>query len=166
MSYKIDETNSLIHDEIEKFDFSNPPVDPLKLARDLGDALLSTNGIGLSANQVGLPYRAFVIKSNPVYVMFNPIIVHETEDKEYMEEGCLSFPNLIIPIKRPKGIRIRFTLPNGKTTTEYFDGLTGRVIQHETDHLNGITFIDRSTKYHLDKAKKHMKKKVYKKPLM
>lgn len=166
MKYKLDDKNQIIHEEIERFDFTNPPIDPIELAQNLTETLISTNGIGLSANQVGLSYRAFVIKSNPVYAMFNPVIVHESDEKEYMEEGCLSFPNLIIPIKRSKKIRVRYTMPNGQTKTDMFDGLTARVIQHETDHLNGITFIQRATKYHLDKARRHMDKKVYKKKIM
>jgi peptide deformylase len=166
MIHKIDKTNQILFDEMLKFDFSNPPINPDELAKQLAESLIETTGVGLSANQIGLPYRAFALKSNPIYVMFNPIIVHSSEDEEYMEEGCLSFPNLIINIKRPKKIRVRFTQPNGKTTTEAFEGLTARVIQHEVDHLNGITFKQRATKYHLDKGLRKMKKRVYNKNIM
>jgi peptide deformylase len=163
MTYNIDKTNSLLKQAAEEFDFSNPPENPNEIAKKLSDFLLSNeNGAGIAANQLGLPYRAFAIKMNPMLVMFNPKIVNYSENKVYMEEGCLSFPGLYFKVKRPENIRIRFTLPNGEILTEYYEGMTARVIQHEYDHLNGIIFTEKATRYHLEAGKKRLKKKVYK----
>ncbi|MGW8180727.1 MAG: peptide deformylase, partial [bacterium] len=71
-------------------------------------------------NQIGERVRAFVIKSNPVIVMFNPSIVSFSEEEDTQEEGCLSIPNLRVKVKRPFSVMIRFTLPNGQTDTREF----------------------------------------------
>jgi peptide deformylase len=69
--------------------------------------MLYNDGLGLSANQIGLPYRAFAIKAEKIIVCFNPRIVDYSEETIYLEEGCLSYPNLYIKVKRPKKIKIR-----------------------------------------------------------
>lgn len=159
MIYNIDKTNSLLKTKVDKFDFINPPVNPIEFAKDIAESLLATSGIGLAANQIGKPYRCLVIRTNPVVVMYNPIIVDAGEKQVYMEEGCLSYPNLTVKIKRPENIKVRYIEPNGNVVTNKYTGLTSRTIQHEIDHLNGIVFYDRATKYHKDKAFKKQAKK-------
>jgi peptide deformylase len=83
----------------------------------------------------------------------------------YLEEGCLSYPNLWVKIKRPKKIKVRYTNPDGKTETRVFDGMSARVFQHELDHLNGILHIKRANRIHLDQAKKLAKKLSKGKPV-
>lgn len=140
---------------LEPFDFSNPPVDPVELAKNLTETMLKNNGIGLSANQCGLPYRVFVIASNPVIACFNPRIIDESEQTVIaMDEGCLSYPNLFLKIKRPRMIKVRFTMPNGETVTEKFDGMTARIFLHEMDHMDGNNFTTLVHSYHLNKALK------------
>jgi peptide deformylase len=113
------------------------------------------NGVGLSANQVGIPFRVFVMRSSPEnFVCFNPKIVYYSEDTETLEEGCLSFPLVNVKIKRSKHIRVRFQVPSGETVSMSFDGLTARVFQHEIDHLDGKLFVNRANRYHRDKALK------------
>lgn len=150
--------HDLLTTKIEPFDFSNPPVDPIQLATDLTETMIAKNGIGLAANQCGLPYRVFAIRSNPVFVCFNPRIVDASEEKIYLEEGCLTYPNYYVKIKRSKKIKVRFTLPNGHTETRIFDGITARIFQHELDHLNGIHFMTRATLYHRQQAEKKLRK--------
>jgi peptide deformylase len=75
-----------------------------------------------------------------------------------LEEGCLSYPNLFVKIKRPKSIKVRFTTPDGETSTKTFTGMTARVFLHELDHLDGIAHTSRANRYHLDQAKKLVKK--------
>src|SRR5690606_479245 len=87
----VPKTYSILKKNIPEFDFNDPPVDPVELSRDLADTMILNGGLGLSANQVGLPYRAFVISSNPVIAVFNPKIVHKSDDQVMLEEGCLSF---------------------------------------------------------------------------
>lgn len=149
--------NTYLYTKLENFDFSNPPADPIEFAKLLGENLLKLGGIGLAANQIGYIHRACAIKTDPMMVMYNPKIVYYSNDTEYMDEGCLSFPNLVIPIKRSKEIRVRFTMPNGEVVTNTYQGLTARIIQHEVDHLDGITFKKRASKFHLDRARNKQK---------
>ena len=143
---------SLLRTKMERFDFSNPPIDPIELAKILTETMLKEKGIGLAANQLNLPFNVFVIKSNPVICAFNPRIVDYSGDEVYLEEGCLSYPGLVVKIKRPEKVRVRFTQPNGETITQEYHGLTARTVQHEIDHLNGIVFYERATRIHKDRA--------------
>lgn len=158
MILNIKEKDPLIYKEMEKFDFSNPPTDPIQLAHDLSETVIAKQALGLAANQCGLPYRAFVIKSSPMIVCFNPKIIDESDESIYLEEGCLSFENLVIKIKRPETVKVRYTQPNGETVTKVFSGLTARVFQHELDHLNGVTMIQRASPTHLQQARAMAKK--------
>lgn len=153
----VDCNDPILRTKMEKFDFSNPPIDPLELMENLAETMLHHKGIGLSANQCGLPYRAFIMHGAELIPVFNPMIVHQDDDDIYLEEGCLSFPNLFVKIKRPRTIKVRYTEPNGQTTTRVFDGITARVFQHELDHLDGIRYISRANKIHLEKARKEAK---------
>ncbi len=152
----------MLYQTIDKFDFANPPTDPIQLAKDLAHQLIAHNGLGLAANQIGLPYRAFAIKAEQVIVAFNPLIVDSSEETVYLEEGCLSFQGLIMNIKRPAVIKVRYTEPNGNVVTTKFAGLTARVFQHELDHLNGVTFHKRASRLQrergLQKQKKHQRR--------
>jgi peptide deformylase len=122
--------------------------------------MISHGGIGLAANQIGLPYRAFAMASNPILVVFNPLIVDQTSDSIELEEACLSFPNMILKIKRPSIIRVRYTLPNGITETHKFIGITSRIFQHEIDHLNGVLFTDHVGPVSLAMAKAKANKRM------
>lgn len=150
----VDQNNDILYQKTDKFDFTNPPIDPSELAHILAQTMIVNNGIGLAAPQVGLPYRAFVMMGQPILCCFNPIIVDTSSEQIYLEEGCLTFPGLIIKVKRPKMIRARYTEPNGQTKTNKFIGMTARIFQHELDHLNGILFTQRANSYHLEQAKK------------
>lgn len=143
----------------EPFDFSNPPVNPLDLVTDLAETMLANNGIGLSANQCGLPYRVFVMHGAELIPCFNPRIVDVSDETIYLEEGCLSFPDLFVKVKRPRKIKVRFADPNGNVQTQVYDGITARVFQHELDHLDGIDYRQRANRYHLNQAKKSKLKK-------
>ena len=153
----VDKDSPILRQEMPIFDFSNPPINPVDLYNNMGETMLAENGLGLSANQVGLPYRMFVIRASEVIGVFNPKIVDQSEEQIYLEEGCLSYPGLFVKIKRPKKIKTRFTLPNGEIVTKVFDGLTARCFQHELDHLNGLLYNNRASKFHLDRAKQKAK---------
>jgi peptide deformylase len=123
----------------------------------LRDKLVEHNGVGLSASQLGIMTRAFVI-GNPdepseIIGVFNPMIVDYDEETVVYEEGCVSYPGLFIKIKRPRGIRVRYRGWNGEAGTTRYEGYTARVFQHEYDHLNGITYQTRANRYHLDQAR-------------
>jgi peptide deformylase len=137
----------------QEFDFTNPPLDPIQFSSDLVATMLSKNGLGLSSNQVGQPWCVFALRTSPkMTVCFNPRIVDTSSEEVILEEGCLSFPDYFVKIKRPRTIKVRFTYPNGETTTETFTNITARVFQHELDHLNGILFQNRANRFHRDQA--------------
>ena len=124
----------------------------------LRDKMIEHKGVGLSAPQLGIMTRAFVI-GNPsepdnIIGVFNPMIVDYSEDTVLYEEGCVSYPGVFIKIKRPRSVRVRYRNFNGETITVKFDGYTARVFQHEYDHLNGITFQTRANRYHLEQAQR------------
>jgi len=140
---------------VQPFDFFNLFQDPNELALELMKEMNDNNGIGLAANQIGKPYAVFVMKGYPEnLVCFNPKIVNTSDDLVEMEEACLSFPGVVLKIKRPSQVRLRFQMPSGMTETKTFDGLTARTIQHEIEHLNGELFINKANRYHRDKAMK------------
>ena len=149
----------ILKQELAPFDFSNPPVDPLDLVTDLAETMLAHNGIGLSANQCGLPYRVFVMLGQELIPCFNPRIVDMSEETIVMEEGCLTYPGLFVKVKRPRRIKVRYAEPNGNIVTQTFDGMTARVFQHELDHLNGVNYQQRANKFHLEQARKKKKPK-------
>jgi len=148
----------ILREEQELFDFANPPTDPIELAHDMVQHMMYYNGIGLAAPQLGLSYRVFAIRAKPNLVCFNPYVTDFTSDEEKIEEGCLTFPNLFMKVKRPKAIKVRYTEPNGNTQNQTFTGLTARIFLHELDHLDGVLFIDRVSDLTLNMAKKKAKK--------
>lgn len=110
--------------------------------------MYEANGVGLAANQVDLPLRLFVanLKASPdegeEMVFINPII-SLPKGLEEREEGCLSMPGLYAQVKRPERVRVNaFTLA-GEEIEADVSGLLARVVQHETDHLDGVLFTDR-----------------------
>ena len=148
----------ILKNKISLFNFDDPPIDPVELSHDLAQTFLSRDALGLDSNQIGLPYRVFAIKANPMIVCFNPKIVDESDESIWLEEGCLSFPNLIIKIKRSEVIKVRYTEPNGNTVTTKFQGITARVFQHELAHLEGRTFFDDANFLNREKAIKNWKR--------
>lgn len=142
----------LLLKELEDFDFKNPPTNPVELANDLIETMKHYKGLGLSANQCGLPYRAFALWSAEPLVIFNPRVVDQTSEFIELEEGCLTYPNLYIKIKRPKAVKVRFEDPFGETHTEKYVGMTARGFLHEMDHLDGIIYTKRATQMRVNRA--------------
>ena len=139
----------------EPFDFENPPDDPLEIAQVMMYVMNKFNGIGLAANQIGKHYSVFCMRGAPDnFVCFNPKIVYYSDEQVTMEEGCLSVPGVVVKVKRPKEIRVRFQTPSGQLVTKTFSGLTARTFQHEYDHLNGTMFFNKANRFHRDKAMK------------
>lgn len=140
-------------EKCEEFDFSNPPFDPIQYAQTLVRFMYEQNALGVAANQVGTPYRIFAMRGQPEnFVCYNPKIIQPSETEVLLEEGCLSYPGLLVKIKRPQHVRVRFQAPNGETMTRQFTGLTARIFQHEYEHLEGEKFLDKANKFHKDQA--------------
>lgn len=145
--------------ECEEFDFNDPPFDPVQFSQNLVKFMYENNGLGLAANQVGTPYRIFAMRGAPEnFVCFNPKIITYSDQTVSLEEGCLTYPGLLVKIKRPEFIRVRFQTPNGETLTKQFIGMSARVFQHEIDHLDGIVFYNKANKFHREQAMRKWKK--------
>ena len=117
------------------------------LAKTLIQNMLHYDGVGLSANQIGINERAFAmirdLEYNDIIVCFNPRVVKRYDDEVWCEEGCLSFPDEIINIQRPNRIVVKYEDEDKKDHKIKLDGFAARVFQHEFDHLNGIDFTQR-----------------------
>jgi peptide deformylase len=149
----------ILREVMPRFDFQKPPADPVEVAKNLTETMLSHNGLGLAAPQVGLPYRVFVMATNPIFACFNPTIVDTSSEEIELDEGCLSFPGLLVPVKRPRTIKVRFFMPNGEGETHTWNDMTARIFQHELDHLEGRVIWDRLSRLKLAMARNKLKKK-------
>ena len=121
------------------------------LVRDMIETMYEAPGVGLAANQIGIPRKIAVFDAQDelgARVMINPEIVEVSGEWEY-EEGCLSVPGHWWLIKRPGFARVQATDLDGNDVEYAGDGLLGRVLQHEIDHLDQRLLIDR-----LDKAER------------
>jgi len=160
MIYKLLEPNHpLVTTKLPKFVDSEQDLSRAQLIENLLETMRHYGGIGLSANQVGLPFRVFVFGDNDNYVpCFNPEIIKESDDKCPMSEGCLTYPGLFVKIYRPDRASIQFEDEKGEVHTDELKGLPCRIFQHEMDHMNGIDFTKRATVLQLDMAKRKLKK--------
>ncbi len=115
-----------------------------KFLTDMRAAMKEHHGIGLAANQLGKNISIFVIdaalaQENDVPdAYFNPEITEHSKDQDELEEGCLSIPQFYVPVKRAKKIKFKAYNEKGERVKFRARGLLARVLQHETDHLNGI----------------------------
>ena len=159
---RVDQYSDILKTKLPLFDFSNPPIEPRYLAISLIETMVKYRGMGLAANQVGLPHRVFVMGAEKVgFACFNPEILSGTGIEVY-EEGCVSFPGLFIKIPRLSSIQVRYTDMNGVTKEERFDGLTARIFQHEMDHLDGILYTSKVSQLIVNRAKEKVKKNLKK----
>ena len=147
----------------EPWDFTTRShQESVDVAEKMVKLMVSKNGLGIAANQCGLPYSIFALKSSPEFIVaFNPKIVWTSEEKIELEEGCLSYPGLFFEIERPQHIRLRFQTPNGQTRTEKYTGMTARIIQHEMLHLAGLPFFYGQSKMKIIMALKKSKKRGF-----
>ncbi len=130
---------------------------------DMIETMYDDDGIGLSANQVGLKLRFFTIGMNAFEdgrgdsVFINPEILEFSEELWDYEEGCLSVPGIREYVTRPLTIKVRYLNDRGEEREEILTDLAARVFQHEFDHLNGIFFVDRISPIRRTLNKKKLK---------
>jgi len=154
----IDEKDPFLREVPHRFDFNNPHEDSDKFEKRLIDNMFHYNGIGLSANQIGLPIKAFaMISDGDPMVVFNPEIVEWIDEEIYEKEGCLSFPYLFMPILRAETIGTKFQLKDGTEQLGTFRGLLSIIFQHEMEHMEGELFIDNVSDFKLKSAMKKRK---------
>lgn len=155
----VDCNDPVLKEPCEKYNFLGPQVDLRELANDLVKTMYEHNGLGLAANQVGIPLQIFVMAAEQPVLVINPKIIEVSSELVELEEGCLSFPGQYIKVKRPIWIKARYNGPDGKANTHRFEGITARVFQHEYDHIiNGKTMWDNISKLKRDMYIKKMKK--------
>jgi len=115
-------------------------------------------GIGLSANQVGLPFNMFVAGGHPSIengmkiTMFNPMVVSSGEEEVMMKEGCLTYPFIFLDIKRPRKVVMKYTDVDNNLQEAQLDGMMSRICQHEYDHMLGRNFTERVSKFKIKRA--------------
>ena len=137
--------HQLFHHRIQSCSYN---LDRHHLSRVLIDNMIHHEGIGISANQIGIWERAFAmvrdLENNEVMVCFNPRIIKSYSEEVEMEEGCLSYPELFLKVKRPDKIVVKYEDEDKKIHKLKLQGLASRVFQHEYDHMEGIDFTQRT----------------------
>jgi peptide deformylase len=154
--------DAMLKDENHPYKFK----DRKELSEAMFDTMKKYGGIGLSANQVGLPYNMFVLGDHPglennlKMTCFNPMIISASADQVMMKEGCLTFPFVFLNISRPRKVVAKYEDENGDLKEAHLDGMMSRVYQHEYDHMLGKTFVDGVSKMKLDMAYKKAAKQM------
>jgi len=148
----------ILYQKLENYDF-NCGLNAEEIERSMIDIMNRDRGIGIAANQVGFDRRVIVLKLNgqDPFALFNPQIISSADEK-IDEEGCLSFPNLFIKVPRANSVSIKYLDKNNKECTLTLTGYDAKCVQHEIDHLDGITFTNRVSKLKLDLALKKQRK--------
>ena len=145
---------------LERFGFK----DRKELSDKMFECMFKFGGIGLSANQVGLPFNMFVMGGHPQLekgmklTCFNPMIVSSSEETVVMKEGCLTFPFVFLSISRPRKVVVKYEDENGELQEGHLDGMVSRIFQHEYDHTQGKMFVEYASKMKLDMAYKKAEK--------
>jgi peptide deformylase len=152
--------NDFLDKKVKEVNLENLGFDPAELKKEMVEFMIANNGIGLSANQIGLDAQVFVMGDSVENstMCINPTVLQYTEETVDDIEGCLSFPNVFVKIKRPKEILARYWNENLEECTVKIEGYSAKCYLHELDHLLGITFKDRVSKLKWDMAQKKARK--------
>lgn len=117
--------------------------------RRMGGLMHDALGIGLAATQVGVMHRVLVYRVETgaaIAALVNPVLEWASEEREPLEEGCLSLPGVQVDVERPVHVRVRAQDDRGEAQLIEASGLEARVIQHEMDHLDGVLILDRTSR--------------------
>lgn len=157
--------SSIVPFDIEEFK-KQEKISVTEFCNNMFETMKNYGGIGLSANQVGKPYRMFVMGDNlqinkgQKWVCINPEITNVSKETIRYKEGCLTFPFLFLDIERPQKIKVKYQNEQLETVEEEFDGIVSRCYQHELDHMYGRTFTELVSKLKLDMALKKRDKEI------
>jgi peptide deformylase len=138
----------VLEKKTRKVDYAEVKKDLPALLADMFETMDAVGGAGLAANQIGLDLRLAVIKiqrdnEEPLsIVIINPELA-EKSGSLYEDEGCLSFPGLFAKVRRAAKVKVRALNEKGLPIEINAEGLFAKALQHEMDHLDGITFVDR-----------------------
>jgi peptide deformylase len=166
MEFKLGPYESLSQTSTEwLFDTSESIAQAKELENRMINFMVERKGIGLAANQIGITKRVFTMGSNNIegfpfpFAAFNPKIISVGTEEDLTEEGCLSYPDLWLKVKRPTNIVVEYQDCNSNTHTVEMSGLIARCFQHELDHLNGVCFVDKVSPMRLQLAMKKLRKR-------
>ena len=163
----IESTNPLLRIKLSE---CSSDLDREKVEGQLIDSMKHYQGIGLSANQLGIMERVFVmysdVKKGEIISCFNPKIITQSDTEIVIDEGCLSYPGLWLKVKRPDGIEVEYEDKNGELQSKAMFGLECRIFLHEYDHMEGTDFTKKVSKIKLDRAKKRQSKMLKKSKLL
>ena len=137
-------THPILHERVKP---CSKDLDRPEMSRILKENMVHYGGVGLSANQIGIGERVFIMVLNmeteETITCFNPRIIKRYDDNVWCEEGCLSFPDEIINVERPDRIIVKYEDEDKKDHKIKLSGMAARVFLHEFDHLEGIVFTQR-----------------------
>jgi peptide deformylase len=132
-----------------------------RLAEDMLATMREHEGVGLAANQVGRLKRIFVVAlEDEEYVIVNPEIVARSEETAKETEGCLSIPGIHVGVERPTAITISGSDASGGSLRMDVTGLLARVFQHEVDHLDGVTILERTDRESRKAAMRELRERL------
>ena len=158
MKELVSEEDPILKKRAVAFNFDNPQEDPKKLKEELFEAMVKYDGLGLSACQIGIDLKVFVIRiDNDGIVCFNPRITDHSGETTYMSEGCLTFPGLYFPVTRAYGINCTYATEEGEMLSASFVKISAKVFQHEYDHMLGKLYLDYASDYMVRNARKKQK---------
>jgi|688.fasta_scaffold04933_4 peptide deformylase len=157
----VDPASDIMRTPLQDFNFDEHAQAEIDMMVNvLTNKMVELGGVGLSANQVGLPYRVFVMGIKEYHgAFFNPRIIETIGEPQAFKEGCLSYPGLFMYIKRPDSVRVGYQNQRGEHRETTFSGLTARIFQHEYDHMEGRDFTMGASKLKMKMAKDRYEKK-------
>ena len=137
-------THPILHERVKKCSYD---LDRSKISKILYDNMMLHNGVGLSANQIGINERVFImvkdLEYNEILTCFNPRIVKQSSKTCVMEEGCLSYPDEFLDVERSESVVVKYEDENKVNHKIKLEGFAARVFLHEFDHMEGINFTQR-----------------------
>ena len=135
-----------------------------KVKQDLIDSMEHYQGVGLSANQIGIMERVFIMYENvdirKILTCFNPKILETSKEQILMDEGCLTYPGIWLKVKRPIAVLFEYEDEKGEKHQKELQGLSSRIFQHEYDHMEGTDFTQKVSRLKIDRAMKKLNKTV------
>jgi len=137
-------THPLLYERMNKCSYD---LDRHEISKILHENMIHHEGVGLSANQIGISERVFImmidIETEETITCFNPRIIKTYGDYAWREEGCLSYPDQSLNVYRPKKIIVKYEDVDKQVHKRKLEGIASRIFQHEHDHMEGINFTQR-----------------------
>lgn len=150
----------ILKKELADVNIENPGFDPIELKEQMTQVMLEKRGLGLSACQVGLDHKLFIMgeKEGAIAMFINPEVISVSEEEVLDTEGCLSFPDVFVQIKRPQDVIAKWYDENLNPQSGTITGYGARCFLHEYDHLHGVVYKDKTSHLKWDRALKKKNK--------